>query len=179
MSAYKALLDLYPNEDWRGETDTEDGYCATCLNGTPCRGRIENDVTDLQSELRHENRFPTPADLLAWLSRTGYSSLTHSIGQLADCYLADHPTVSTVIDTYRDTLNCEWPVTLIQYRSGDSDVHLQTGPHHADTLARARTILAQRGLQVDENRAWVAASGIYYPLRPVAQGTAGNESITE
>lgn len=176
MSTDKALLDLYPNEGWREETDTEDGYCATCLNGTPCRGRIENDVTDLQSELRHENRFPTPAVLLAWLSRTGYSSLTHSIGQLVDCYLADHPTVETVIFTYRDRLDRECPVALIQYRAGNYDLHFQIGPHHADILARARTILAQRGLQVDESRAWVAASGIYYPLRLAAMG---NESITE
>jgi hypothetical protein len=56
------------------------------------------------------------------------------------------------------------PVSLIHYRSGEMDLHSQTGENHDKAIEAARRILWKRGLSVGPaDTVW--PSGIYYPVK--------------
>lgn len=86
---YNELLALYPEEQWVEETDDEEEFCATCTGGDICRVAIATDVDDIRAELRRLHRFPAPLQILTWLYDSGYNSLTHSICQLTDEFIAE------------------------------------------------------------------------------------------
>lgn len=88
--SFDELLNQYPPEEWV-ESEEEDGYCATCRNGTICREAITMDVVDICTEA---GVLPLHCDTicLQWLTDNNQSSLKTSITELAaqfNCFLAE------------------------------------------------------------------------------------------
>lgn len=56
-----------------------------------------------------------------------------------------------------------FPVSLITYENGGMDLHFQTGAKHYEALARANSILKDRGMKFSKAE-MVGPSGVYYSV---------------
>lgn len=87
---YAILLASLSPEDMVEEDDPDyaafegNSGCRTCTGGQPCWVRMEEDIHDILAEAR----LPTTEALacLKWMLEEGYSTLTHSITQMAQAF---------------------------------------------------------------------------------------------
>ncbi len=63
---------------------------------------------------------------------------------------------------FDDGWDCEMPVTLITWKDGTQDLHMQTGPSWDARLDKAEAILKDRGLKLKSRKMeFVGPSGGY------------------
>lgn len=84
MTQLETLLNTYPEEVWIGD---DDGYCAVCNTGAPCRSAIETDMLDVLRESKIGVTHKSMTICLQWLHDNDLSSLKESVSFLSEEFL--------------------------------------------------------------------------------------------